>query len=62
MAPTANAVLDGTKMDDEQLGNLTRRTDELKRRINEGTLSYDWVMDELQRVIEMRKPNPSRKG
>jgi hypothetical protein len=49
---TANAVLDGTKMDNEQLGKLTRRTDELKRRINEGTLEYDWVMDELQRVIE----------
>jgi hypothetical protein len=52
---TASAVLDGIKMDNEQLGKLTRRTDELKRRINEGTLEYDWVMDELQRVIEERK-------
>ncbi len=52
---TASAVLDGTKMDDEQLGKMTRRTDELKRRINEGTLEYDWVMDELQQVVEGRK-------
>ena len=52
---TASAVLDGIKMDDEQLGKLTRRTDELKRRINEGTLEYDWVMGELQQVIEGRK-------
>jgi len=52
---TASAVLDGIKMDDEQLGKLTRRTDELKRRINEGTLEYDRVMGELQQVIEGRK-------
>jgi hypothetical protein len=52
---TASAVLDGTKMTDEQLGKLTRRSDELKRRINEGTLEYDWAMDELQQVVEGRK-------
>lgn len=52
---TASTVLDGIKMDDEQLGKLTRRTDELKRRINEGTLKYDWVMVELQQVVEGRK-------
>ncbi len=51
---TANTVEDGTKMDDEQLGRMTRRCDELKRRINAGTLSYKWVMDELQLVIEKR--------
>ncbi len=61
---TARAVLDGFKMDDEQLGRLTRRFDDLKRRTNEGTLPYDWVMDELQRVIEGRKsetPAPTAK-
>jgi len=52
---TASAVLDRIKMTDEQLGKLTRRSDELKRRINEGTLEYDRVMDELQQVIEGRK-------
>ena len=53
---TAGTVLDGAKMNDERLGRLTRRSDELKRRINEGTLDYDWVMDELQRVVEGCKP------
>ncbi len=52
MKTTTNVVVDGTKMSDEQLGKLTRRSDELKRRINEGTLEYDWVANELQRVIE----------
>ena len=49
------AVADGVRMSDEQLGMLTRRHDELKRRINEGTLSYDWAMDEIQRLIEGRR-------
>lgn len=52
METKVNVVVDGTKMSDEQLGKLTRRSDELKRRINEGTLEYDWVAHELQRVIE----------
>lgn len=48
-------VSDGnSKMNDEQRGRLERRGDELIRRINEGTISYDWVMTELQRVIEGR--------
>lgn len=55
MQKTENTVVDGTKMTDEQLGKLTRRSDELKRCINEGTLPYDWVIDELQQVIEGRR-------
>lgn len=49
---TANAVTDDTKMDNEKLGAFTRRTDELKKRINQGSVGYDWVMDQLQRTIE----------
>lgn len=60
MQKTEHTVVDGTKMTDEQLRKLTRRSDELKRHINEGTLPYDWVMDELQQVIEGRKSEQSQ--
>lgn len=52
---TAKAVADGnlnTKLTDEQLGAVQRRTNELVRRINSGTLDYEWVLDRLQSVIE----------
>lgn len=52
---TARAVTDG-KMTNEELGLFTRRVDEIKRRINEGTIPYDWAMPELQRVVEGPKP------
>ncbi|MEK7501608.1 MAG: hypothetical protein AAB629_01645 [Patescibacteria group bacterium] len=48
---TVTAVVDG-KLTDEQLGGLTRRTSEITRRLNEETLSYSWVMNKLQRVVE----------
>jgi|OM-RGC.v1.032949845 hypothetical protein len=48
---TVNTVVDG-KLTNEQLGGLHRRVNELTRRVNEGNLQYDWVMDELQRVVE----------
>ena len=51
---TANAVLDGSKMNDEQLGRFTRRMNDIQRRINQGTISYAWVMRELQLVAEGR--------
>jgi len=51
---TAKAVADG-KMTDESLGAFTRRTDEIKRRLNEGTLSLFLVMRDLQIIVE-RKP------
>lgn len=50
---TAPAVLDG-KLTNEQLGGLHRRLNEITRRINEGTLGYDYAMDGLQRIIEGR--------
>jgi hypothetical protein len=49
---TAIAVLDGAQMTDMQLGKLTRRCDELKRRISCRSLSYELVMRQLQRTIE----------
>ena len=47
------AVLDSAKkLTDEQLGKLTRRMDEVKRRANEGAIDFQWTLDELQRVAE----------
>ena len=43
-------------MNDEQLRMFTHRTDELKDRINEGALPYDWVMAKLQEALAMSKP------
>lgn len=48
---TAQAVLDG-KLTNEQLGILFKRHTEVVRRLNEGTLDYDWTLMQLQRVIE----------
>lgn len=39
---------------DEQYGNLNRRLDEVKRRVDEGTLPYDQTMSALQAFIEQR--------
>lgn len=50
---TAPAVEDG-KLTNEGLGALQRRLNEITRRINEGTLTYDYAMDGLQRTIEGR--------
>ena len=46
-----NAVLDG-KMDNERLGGLQRRYNEITRRVNEKTLDYDEVMGRLQLIVE----------
>jgi len=45
------SVVDGTKMTDEQLGKLTLKFDEIKRRINDGTIPYMEVVDTLQKVV-----------
>ena len=50
---TAQAVADG-KLSNEELGKYTRRMDEIKRRLNEGTLSFSVVMIGLQVLIENR--------
>jgi hypothetical protein len=50
---TVRAVVDG-KMNDEQLGAYTRKSDELKRRINEGTLPFEIVLIGLQSLVEGR--------
>lgn len=39
---------------DEQYGQLHRRTNELIRRVDEGTLFFDKTMSDLQRLIEGR--------
>jgi len=42
---------------DEQFGKLCRRADEVKRRINEGTLAYEPTMAKLQELIEGKMGN-----
>ncbi len=51
MTTALTAVLDG-KMNDDQLGMLHRRVDEIKRRINEDTISYYETVAVLQIIIE----------
>ena len=45
-----NSVLDG-KLTDEQLGMLQRKLGEIKRRIDEGTISYQAAVDIMQGII-----------
>lgn len=40
------------RVSDEQFGQLTRRADELRRRVYEGTLPFDSTMDGLQMLIQ----------
>lgn len=40
------------RVTDEQYGRLHSRLDDLLRRVKEGSLSYEVVMSELQRVVE----------
>jgi hypothetical protein len=47
------AVTDG-KLTNDELGTFTKRCDEIKRRLNEGTLSFPIVMHGLQSIIEAR--------
>lgn len=43
---------------DDQYGNLTRRLDEVKRRVDEGTLPHDSIMSALALIIEGDIPKP----
>lgn len=53
MNTTENSVKDEkTKVTDEQIGKLQRKTNEIIRRINEGTISYDDVLAGMQDIIE----------
>jgi hypothetical protein len=40
----------------EELGLLQRRTNEIVRRIEEGTITFEWAKKETQRIIEGREP------
>lgn len=56
MSTDINSVQDG-KLSNEQLGGLTRRNNEIIRRINDGTLKYDEVMTGLQKIIIENLPS-----
>ena len=47
-------IADG-KLSNEELGQFTRKVDEIKRRLNEGPLTLSWALNELQRIIEGRQ-------
>lgn len=51
---TVKTVADGNKMDNESLGALTRRFREIERRVNEGTLGFEGVMQRLQDIVEWK--------
>jgi hypothetical protein len=65
MQTAHNAVLDGTlqRLSDPELGLIYRRVDEIKRRINEGTLHKDMTLRALQLVIEgkVKEPEPCKR-
>lgn len=46
------------KLTNEEIGGLQRRTNEILRRIEEGSIELRWVLDEMQRIIEGRKNLP----
>lgn len=46
------AVTDGTKMTNDDLGALTRRVDTIKQRISSGSLSYMLAMRDLQKIVD----------
>jgi len=50
---TEDAVVDG-KLQNELLGQFYRKANEIVRRMNEGTLEPQWVLNELQRMVEGR--------
>lgn len=56
MTTVEHTVLDGTnefaKITNEELGFIHRRVDEIKRRINEGTLPKNTALGALQKIVE----------
>lgn len=56
MQTARDAVFDGNspRLSNDTLGLLHRRVDEIKRRINEGTLEKQEVLGALQRIIESK--------
>lgn len=49
-------VRDGDKITNEELGIFTRRSDEIKRRITEGTIGLEWSLAKMQKIVEGPKP------
>ena len=54
MGKTGRPVVDGKarRMSNEQLGELTRRVDDLKRRVNQGYVPFDWAIRNIQRTSQ----------
>jgi hypothetical protein len=51
MNSTENSVSDNKKLTDDQIGKLYRKTNEVIRRINEGTITYDTSLEVMQKII-----------
>lgn len=51
MNTTENSVSDNKKLTDEQIGKLYRKTNEIIRRVNEGTISYESSLEGMQKII-----------
>ena len=52
---TTKVVKEDGKLANELLGQIYRKVGEIVRRIADGTLTVQWVLDELQRIVEGRK-------
>lgn len=49
---TGKTVVDEKqKITDEQIGKIQKKTNEIVRRINEGTISYDDALEVMQIII-----------
>jgi hypothetical protein len=48
----AQTVAGGYKMNNEELGAFVRRVDDIKRQINDGSLSYFLAMRDLQKIVD----------
>lgn len=48
---TENSVVDKKKLTDEEIGKIYRKTNEIIRRINEGTIPFEDSVEAMQKII-----------
>lgn len=48
---TENSVVDKKKLTDEEIGQIYRKTNEIIRRVNEGTISFEDSVEAMQKIV-----------
>lgn len=48
---TENSVVDIKKLTDEEIGKLYRKTGEIIRRVNDGTISFEDSLEAMQKIV-----------